>query len=226
MSSSDDDTTLRALRAMIDETTRARASRLAALLAEMGAHRRDMAARFHDLGAALLEIKREKLYTARGAGSLAELLRVEGGVSPRQARKLMKVAAGMTAAQALPLGLERSYALLTHVEQAGGRGDLGAWLSGRRTIGGEPVERASRRAIEAATRALRAEQEGPRAPGAAARKAARANGATARRVRQAMRAADWPTGDVTATAKRVVITLDRAAVDAWLGEVSRGRPKR
>ena len=37
MSSSDDDTTLRALRAMIDETTRARESRLAALLAEMGA---------------------------------------------------------------------------------------------------------------------------------------------------------------------------------------------
>ena len=145
MSSSDDDTTLRALRAMIDETTRARESRLAALLAEMGAHQRDMAARFHDLGAALLEIKRAKLYTARGVGSLAELLRAEGGVSPRQARKLMKVAAGMTAAQALPLGLERSYALLTHVERAGGRGGLGAWLSGRRTIGGEPVAKASRR---------------------------------------------------------------------------------
>jgi len=226
MSSTDDDTTLRTLRTMIDASTRERESRLASLLAEMGAHRRDMAARFHDLGAALREIKRAKLYTARDANSLAELLRAEGGVSPRQARKLMKVAEGMTAAQALPLGLERSYALLTHVEQAGGRGGLGPWLSGRRTIGGEPVARASRRAIEAATRALRAEQEGPRAPGAAARRAARANGATARRVRQAMRASDWPTGDVTATAKRVVITLDRAAVDAWLGEEPPGRPRR
>ena len=197
-------------------TPRARESRLAALLVEMSAHRGDLTARFHDLGAALLEIKRTKLYAAPGAGSLAALLRAEGDLSPRQAQKLMKVAAGMTAAQALPLGLERAYALLTHVEQAGGRGGLGAWLSGRRTLDGVPVAQASRRAIEAATRALRAEQEGPRAPGAAARKAARANGATARRVRQAMRASEWPTGDVTATAKRVVITLDRAAVDAWL----------
>ena len=45
-------------------------------------------------------------------------------------------------------------------------------------------------------------------------------------LRQAMRASEWPTGDVTATAKRVVITLDRAAVDAWLGEAPAGRPKR
>ena len=113
---------------------------------------------FYDIGVALTEILKGKLYAADGHASLEVYLDAEKLLSPSQARKLIDIVANVPREQALAVGQERAYALIAFA-RATPEPDSAAELIAGGEIDGQPAASASVRAITAAAKAQRDKQE-------------------------------------------------------------------
>lgn len=168
---------------------------------------------FYDVGEALAEVLRRKLYAAAGHASLEAWLKATRLLSITQAMKLMAIAKHVPREQALAAGQERAYALIA-LASATPEPDSAAELIERGTIEGQPAAQAPVRAIVAEAKAQRAKEP----PTPAAKRKAKADGAVERGVRAILRE-----GGVTATEVRVGrdavrVVLSRAQVERALAK--------
>lgn len=82
------------------------------LVALVQAKKVQIARNFYDIGKALSELRRDKLYVALGSASLSQLLRDRDLVGLTQAKKFMAIADAFDRTKALELGTEKAYALV------------------------------------------------------------------------------------------------------------------
>lgn len=168
---------------------------------------------FYDVGEALAEVLRRKLYAAAEHASLEAWLKATKLLSVTQAMKLLAIVKHVPREQALAAGQERAYALIA-LASATPEPDTAAELIERGTVDGQPAAQAPVRAIVAAAKAQR--EKGAQTP--AAKKKAKADGAIEKGVRAILRA-----GGVSATGVRVGrdevrVVLSRAQVEKALAK--------
>jgi hypothetical protein len=84
------------------------------LLAEIQRKKDLVAESFVDIGEALLELDKKKLWAALGYSSLSHLLSARNVMGRSQAFKLMAVVRSLPRRQALALGAEKAYALIRY----------------------------------------------------------------------------------------------------------------
>ena len=101
-----------ALRAEVVQGGAAAARRCEELLAEIARRKQRIAEDFYDIGLALREIKKKKLYAALGHRSLTSLLEARGVLGKSQAAKLIAIVEHLPKSKALGEGIEKSYALV------------------------------------------------------------------------------------------------------------------
>lgn len=89
----------------------AAAARAEELLALIARRKRRISEDFFEIGVALQELKKRKLFVAIGFASFAEMLKARAVMSARAAEKLVDIVAAMKRDQALELGPEKAYAL-------------------------------------------------------------------------------------------------------------------
>ncbi len=137
---------------------------------------------FFEIGQALREILKKKLYVALGYESFAELLTKRGVMSPRTADKLIEIAEAVPRTRAMELGQEKAYALARLVAATPELDSVESVLEKGVKVGGarKSVARASTRQVIETTRAVRASTTKPDPEQVAATKAARALQAAAR----------------------------------------------
>jgi hypothetical protein len=90
------------------------ARRAEELIAEIHRKKELVAESFVDIGEALLELDKKKLWAAVGYASLTELLTARDLMGRSQAFKLMAVVRSLPRRQALALGPEKAYALIRY----------------------------------------------------------------------------------------------------------------
>lgn len=163
---------------------------------------------FYDIGVALTEIARGKLFAAAGHDSLEAYLAATKLISPTQAQKLMAIVKAVPREEALAAGPERSYALIG-LARATPEPDSAVELIASGTVAGQPAVKAPVRAIVAATKAERAKH-----PASAAAKAkAKADDAVVRGARALLRAGGVTAKAVTVKGDEVRVVLSRAQVE-------------
>lgn len=109
---------------------------------------------FYEVGKALKELSDRKLHVALGFASFEAMLDAHGVIGITQARKLIEVVSRVPLSTALELGLEKAFAL-TRYADATPEPDTPELLATGGTIGGEPIAKVGRRAIEEETKRLR-----------------------------------------------------------------------
>ena len=143
-----------ATKALAAEANRKKLSALEALI------RRRLATvveSFYDIGLALTEILKKKLYAVGGYASLEAYLAATKLISSAQAMKLIAIVREIPREVALAAGSERAYALIAFAK-ATPEPDTAAGLIASGTVGGQPAAKAPVRAIAAAAKAERAKQ--------------------------------------------------------------------
>jgi|GEM_PF-1386870 hypothetical protein len=163
---------------------RERGERLVALVQ---AKKQQIARSFYDIGKALAELQRDKLYIALGKKSFAQLLADRQLLGLSQAKKLIAIAESFDRAEALALGTEKAYALVRLARTTPEDDTPRQLAAGRVRVAGKAKKTASMTAteIEQATHSLKV------AAGSGRRVTAeeRASVAAARRVQAALRRA-------------------------------------
>ncbi|MGZ3456488.1 MAG: hypothetical protein ACXVEF_43185 [Polyangiales bacterium] len=91
--------------------TSAASRRAEELLALIERRKQRISEDFFDIGVALREIERKKLYVALGFASFAALLEARKVMSERTARKLIEIVEAVPRGTAIDLGSEKAYAL-------------------------------------------------------------------------------------------------------------------
>ncbi|TAK22027.1 MAG: hypothetical protein EPO40_29030 [Myxococcaceae bacterium] len=168
---------------------------------------------FYDVGEALSEVLRRKLYAAAEHASLEAWLGATKLLSVTQAMKLLAIVKHVPREQALAAGQERAYALIA-LASATPEPDSAAELIERGTVEGQPAAQAPVRAIVAAAKAQRA--KGPQTPAAKAK--AKAEGAVERGVRAILRAGGVSATEVSVGREEVRVVLSRAQVEKALAK--------
>ena len=167
---------------------------------------------FYDIGEALTEILRRKLYAVGGHASLEAYLTTTKLIGIAQAMKLIAIVREVPREVALAAGPERSYALIG-LAKATPEPDSAAELIAHGTVDGGPAAKAPVRAIKAEAKALRA--AAPKSPAQRAR--AKADAAIAKGVKALLKGAGvTPTG-VSVVRDEVRVVLSRAAAAKALG---------
>lgn len=129
--------------------------RAEALLSEIARRMQRIAEDFYDIGKALLELQKKKLFLALGYASFAEMLAARKIMSPAQANKLIKVASTLPKDKALSVGSEKA-ALLAAYAEATPQADTAEWLLDQGTLpGGKRVADASTRELAEAAKKAR-----------------------------------------------------------------------
>lgn len=191
--------TVRALAKAGATATTAAARRAEELLALIARRKQRIAEDFYDIGAALAELKKKKLYAAIGYASFSAMLVARGVTSVRTADKLIEIVAAMKRGEAIALGQEKAYALARLVAATPEPDSVaevvtgGAVVRGKRVaVRGKSVREIERLAGEARPRAIGPEEKAARATARALQAAARKGGA-----------------------KRAVVTCERRAGGYW-----------
>lgn len=146
----------------------AAARRAEELLALITRRKARIAEDFYEIGTALREIKKKKLYAALGFRSFADLLAKRDVISARSADKLIEIVEAMPRAPALAVGSERAYALarLAAVTPELDSAELilaeGVKVKGR----ARKVDKLSTRQLEETIRAVRPRRADPEAAAA------------------------------------------------------------
>lgn len=121
----------------VAQATAAERKRAEALLAIIDRRKDRLTEDFYDLGEALRELQRKRLYVALGHASFSEMLRARRIMGLSQAKKLIEVVASLPRDRALELGPEKAYALTRYavatpeVDTPRARLDRGAALDDR-----------------------------------------------------------------------------------------------
>ena len=163
---------------------------------------------FYDVGLALREVLENKLYLAERHASFEAFLQAHKLMSRVQASKLIAIVTGVGRAQALSLGVETSYALVSYTRATPEADTPASLVAAGKTFAGKPIGRATKRDILAAAREVR----GERAPTPAVKERdrnrekvqrwlvralrdAKLGGASITRTRSGLRA-EWSLGDL------------------------------
>ncbi|MDO9018770.1 MAG: hypothetical protein Q8S73_40755 [Deltaproteobacteria bacterium] len=168
---------------------------------------------FYDIGVALTEIAKTKLYAADGHASLEAYLDAEKLLSVSQARKLIDIVKNIPRDQALAVGQERAYALIA-LSRATPEPDSAVDLIAQGEVDGQPAAKAPVRAITAAARAQR--EKAPKTPAAKARR--KTEVALERGLRALLRAAGLSVTAVRISKDAVRVELPRAKVEKALAK--------
>ncbi len=173
---------------------------------------------FYDIGEALREILEKKLYGVAGHAGLEAFLEAEKLMSYRQATKLIALVRKVPRAQALSLGQEKAYALVSYTEatpeaDSPEADSPEALMATDEKVGAKPVSKSSVREIEAATRAVRLTEKAKRPPTEAERARAKAETALVKTLRGALRGAGIGRAEITVRGDRVRVELTRAQVE-------------
>lgn len=167
---------------------------------------------FYDIGLALDEVQKKKLYAGGGFASLDAFLEAKKLMSPAQAAKLIAIVRNVPREQALSVGQEAAYAFVA-LARATPEPDSAAELIAHGTVDGGPAAKAPVRAIKAEAKALR--DAAPKSPAQRAR--AKADAAIAKGVKALLKGAGvTPTG-VSVVRDEVRVVLSRAAAAKALG---------
>jgi len=163
---------------------------------------------FYDIGVALTEVLKSKLYAAGGHASLEAWLEAEGLLSFSQAKKLIAIVKSVPREQALAVGQERAYALIA-LSAATPEPDSATELIAHGVVDGQPAAKAPVRAIAAAAKGERA-----KAPKTAAAKAkAKADAAVEKTVRAMLRAGGLKATAVSVGRDEVRVVVPRRQVE-------------
>ena len=127
---------------------------------------------FYDIGEALRVILREKLYESLGYASFEALLTARELLGISQATKLIAVVEQVPREQAVRLGSEKAYALVSYAGATPAADSPASLVADDARIDGKPVSSSSSRDLLAATRKVRAavRDARPATPGATARR--------------------------------------------------------
>lgn len=201
------------LRALATKASTAAGKRAEELLDLIERRKARIAEDFYEIGLALAEIRKKKLFVALGYSSFGALLAARKVMSRRTAEKLIGVVSNVPRPKAMELGPEKAYALARLVATTPELDTIDEVLDQGVRVGKErkKISGASAREIEEAARAVRAKTAKPDPREVAADKAARA-------LQAAVRAAGGK--GATATASRakggyeIVLRLDAGRVDA------------
>src|SRR5688572_5563839 len=90
--------------------------RAESLLAEIARRLPGIAEHFYDIGKALLEIQKKKLFLALGYSSFSEMLAARNVMSPTQANKLIRIVSTLPRDKALSVGSEKAGLLVGYSE--------------------------------------------------------------------------------------------------------------
>ncbi len=194
-------------------------ARLAELVALIRRRMASVVEGFYDIGEALREILDKKLYGVAGHSGLEGLLEAEGLMSYRQATKLIALVRKVPRAQALALGQEKAYALVSYTEATPEADSPAELVAADAKVGAKSVSKASVREIETATHAVRSKEKAKRPPTAAERARSKADAELVKTLRGALRDAGIGRADITVSGDRVRVELSRAQV-ARLGRDS------
>ena len=128
--------------------------RALALLAEIARRKTRIVEDFYDIGVALAEIKKKKLYRAL-APSFEELLRKRRVLGATQTRKLLHIVGSMSREDAVALGFERAFAAVRYTEATPALDSPRSLVEGKDLVAGKHVLDTSVREVERATTAVR-----------------------------------------------------------------------
>jgi len=167
---------------------------------------------FYDIGVALTEIVKNKLYEADGHASFEAFLQARQLGSRAQAYKLIAIAAELDRDQAIVLGQEKAAALIAHAA-ATPEADSALSLAKSGRFGAKSTAQASVGDIEKATRAVRAKERASKPKTAAQKAAIQADRATLTRVKRWLGKANVK-ASVALHGQSVLITLARKHADA------------
>lgn len=146
------------------------------LLASIARRKERISEDFYEIGKALRELLRKKLFVALGHKSFAEMLAARDVMSAMTAKKLIAVVEKVPLEQALQLGPEKAYALARYTEATPEPDTPAGLLESGVEIGGKKVADASLRDLTRAGKEARAKTKPKRAASpeqAAATKAVR-----------------------------------------------------
>lgn len=161
-------TSLVATAQKVSAADRARAE---SLLAEVGRRKERIAEDFYDIGLALSQLSKKKLYLALGYPSFEAMLKEREVMSPTTARGLMKLVSAMKRDEALSYGQEKALALLSYAGATPEVDTPKTLMEGSRLPGGKAVAEASVRDLRQAAKEVRSAQ-GKAKPKSAEEKAA------------------------------------------------------
>ncbi|WP_437736849.1 hypothetical protein [Sorangium sp. So ce1335] len=117
---------------------------------------------FYEIGEALRELQRKKLYLALGHASFGDMLKARAIMGLTQAKKLIGIVAALPRDKALTLGPEKAYAL-TRYTAATPEVDTPAWLIDQgATVAGKSLDEISVRELTAEIGKARANAAGPK----------------------------------------------------------------
>lgn len=146
----------RALVASASTVATAAQERAEELLEEIARRKQRIAEEFYDIGEALRDLQKKKLYSALGYASFAALLEARNVMSLSQAHKLIRIVTTLPRAKALAIGSEKA-AILSGYADATPEPDTPEWLLDEGTLpDGKPVAEASTRELAAAAKKVRA----------------------------------------------------------------------
>lgn len=174
-----------------------RQARLAELVALVKQRMTDVVASFWDIGEALSEVRRDKLYVVERHRTFEAFLSAHDLPGKTQAARLIAVARETPRAVAVKLGQEKTYALLGFTDATPEADTPADIADGRKVFGGKTAGQASLRDIERATREQRAKNESAKPKTKAQLARARADAALRRRVAAELKATALPKATVT-----------------------------
>ena len=126
-----------------------------ALLALIARRKDRITEDFYDIGEALRELLNNKLYVAIGHDSFEDMLSARKVMSSAQAFKLIRLVDSIPRDEALRLGQEKAYALVTYTAATPEDDVPAALVRKNAKIGGKPLSEASVRELNDAAKAAR-----------------------------------------------------------------------
>jgi hypothetical protein len=117
---------------------------------------------FYDVGVALQELQKKKLYLALGHASFADLLRARDILGLSQAKKLIEIVSSLPRDKALQIGPEKAYALARYTAATPEPDTPAQLLDEGAAVAGKRLGDLSARELTEATGKVRAKAAGPK----------------------------------------------------------------
>ncbi len=185
--------------------------RAMALLALIERRKTRITEDFYDIGEALRELLANKLYASIGFDSFEAMLDARKLMSATQAFKLVRLVESIPRDEALRLGQEKAYALVTYTAATPEDDVPASLVRANAKIAGKPISQVSKRELEAATKAVRAATKKPLT--AAAKAKQKADRALEKKLRAALKNAGINKSTMQIKKDAVVVTIARSAVE-------------
>jgi len=199
-------------RAVSARQTEAKRRRAEALLALVQRRKQHITEDFYDIGEALRELLRKKLYEPLGFTSFDDLVRAHELMSVEQARKLIALVEHMPREEALRLGQEKAYALVAYTLATPDPDVPAEMVRTDAKLGDKPLSETSVRDIKAAAAEARKKQ--PNKPlGEAQRARLRRDKELLAAARRVLKRAGVNRAEIVVRRDKVVITLAASTLD-------------